>query len=115
VKFVAKLTDTTSSYFDGTRDGLKKNIVLRTKWDLKNKIRHYKNLMTSKARVDNKLNLKKGRHLKGLSRKDRLTFDRSAEIYKDNLILLGKLREIQVRSNSSLSNRSKSTSKKTKR
>ena len=95
------------SYFEGTRDGLKKNILIRQKWEMRNKIIHYQKLIDIKPKVDNKNNKFKFENLNPISKKSRLALDRSKEIYKDNMMLLNKLKQIQLRSNSVLGDRSK--------
>ena len=44
------------SYFDGIRDGLKKNILIRQKCEMRNKIIHYQKLIDIKPSVNNKPN-----------------------------------------------------------
>jgi hypothetical protein len=72
-------------------------------------------LMTTKSALDNKPISWKYRRTKGFSKKDRLTFDRTKEIYKDNMLLMNKLNEIKLRSNSVDSHRAKSASASKKR
>lgn len=44
-----------SIFFEGTRDGLKKNFLLRQKWDVYNKMIHYKRLKDMKPVINNKV------------------------------------------------------------